>query len=171
MTYITDMKSALAVAGILFCTSCATMVNGRYQQVKVDSYPGHAAIVVACGEAAANGGFTPATLKLPRSAPTCQVTVSKEGYREHVVVFERQESRANRVTAVVGVPLGVVGAFFGLVVGDFIGLDEDLVGPGWGLGRALGEAPVRRADQHTGGAYKWVPGDVFITLIRPEPVP
>lgn len=164
------MRRLLTAVGFLALTSCATMVNGKYQQVKVDSFPGHAAIAVECGTAPHDGGFTPARLKLPRAAATCQVTLTKDGYNTRVFAFERQRSGALRVNAVAGAPVALVGALFGLVIGDFIGLDDgsDLASFGWGAGLELGAAPGRQIDKHTGGAWKWVPGDVFITLFRTE---
>lgn len=163
------MRALVTTSALLFLTSCATMVNGRYQQVKVDSFPGHAAIAVECGAAPHDGGFTPATLTLPRRADTCEVVLSKEGYVDRAVVFERQVSRATAANRIAGVPVAMIGAVVGIFIDDTIGLDGDVTVAGWTGGMEAGSAPGRQIDKHTGGAYKWVPADVFVTLIRREP--
>ncbi len=160
------MKTIVPAAALLVLTSCATMVNGRYQDVKVDSYPAGAAIAVDCGKASHDGGTTPTTLRLPRRAEACTLKLSKAGYREREFVFERQLSRAVSANTVAAAPVAVVTAVAGAIVASELALSDDVIGFGWDVGLTLGSAPGRQIDKQTGGAYKWVPGDVFIVLYR-----
>lgn len=78
---------------LLFALSgCATIVNGRYQTVPVTSDPAGATVHVQCGNAPSDGGVTPTSVKLRRSATTCALTLSKSGFADHTVTFQRVTS-------------------------------------------------------------------------------
>src|SRR4051794_26171635 len=100
----------LALAVILLATGCASMVNGRYQQVPVDSFPSGAKVEVDCGDSKHEGGTTPAVLALQRGADHCNIRLMKDGYAAKSIAFERRDSRAKMLNAIPGVAAGVVGA-------------------------------------------------------------
>jgi len=136
------------------------MVNGRFQEVPVDSFPSGAQVEVLCGDAPVNGGTTPTVVKLPRAADHCTIHLLKECYTERFVDFSRAPSNASLVNAVPGVFFGVFGA---LIAGVS---DPDDVGTGWRIGYALGHTPGQAIDEYTGGAYKLEPKKVFVVLTR-----
>ena len=163
------MKRSLILLTFLLCSSCATMINGRFQTVQVSSHPSGAQIEVDCGDAPRRGGVTPAAVTLHRAAEECSVTLSKEGYQTARFPLERQRSRAVGANKVLAVPVALVTAVVGGIIGEEVFNDgEGGVEAGFGAGIELGAAPGRQIDKHTGGAYKWVPGKVYLILIRPE---
>ncbi len=158
------MRTILAVPGLLLLLSagCATAVHGTYETVPVDSFPRGAQIAVACGHAPADAGVTPASVQLERAAKDCRLTLSKSGYDTKVVVFERQKSRATTANKVVGVPVGLITAIgLGFVTQDWLDSDDLLIG-GFEAGFGLGDT----IDEHSGGAYKQVPGQLYVVLVR-----
>jgi len=153
------MKNGLLAVALL-ASGCASMVNGRWQDVPVDSFPSGANVTVDCGEAKRNGGTTPTVVKLQRGADHCTLYVSKEQYKERTVDFHRERSAMTKGNSVPGVLVGIVG----WVITGFD--DLDLANAGYKAGYALGSAPGAAVDEHTGAAYKLGPSKVFVTLIR-----
>jgi len=140
------------------------MINGRSQEVPIDSFPAGAQVEVMCGDAPKDGGTTPTVVKLPRAADHCTIRLLKECYKERYVDFGRVPSNASLVNAVPGVLLGTMGA----LIGAFSNPDD--MDEGWKIGYALGHTPGQAIDEHTGGAYKLEPKKVFVVLTRePEP--
>lgn len=151
---------------LLACSGCATMINGRNEEVPVDSFPSGAKVAVDCGDVPRDGGATPARVLLARIAEKCSVTLTKDGYEPKVVTFHREESRAGVANKVAAAPLGFFAAITGYFLGSDNGLADDLAAAGWNAGTAAGAAPGRAVDKRTGGAYKQVPGEVYVTLVR-----
>lgn len=160
------MIRTLAALALLSLTGCATAINGRNEQVPVDSYPAGAKVAVDCGDVPREGGVTPTKVLLARIAENCSVRLTKDGFEPKVVQFHRVESRAVRANKIAAAPLAAFGALVGFFLGSDNGLADDLGSAGWRAGEAVGEAPGRAVDQHTGGAYKQVPGEVYVTLVR-----
>lgn len=161
------MTMRLTVAALLLCSGCASMINGRWETVPVDSFPSGAKVSVACGAAPADGGLTPTRIQVERRARDCRVTLTKDGYEPQEVTFERQMSRATDANKVVAAPVGIFAAL-GLAIlipEEIMSIDEAL-GGGFTGGVTLGAAPANQIDKHTGGAYKQVPGELYVILVR-----
>ena len=155
------MKNAL-IAAALFASGCASMVNGRFQNVPVDSFPSGARVTVNCGDAKSDGGTTPTTIALQRGADHCSIVLSRDGYDDRSVDFQRERSAMTKANAVPGFIASVFGWALGTVS------DESMPNTGYKIGYALGSAPGNAVDEHTGAAYKLAPNKVFVTLIRAE---
>jgi hypothetical protein len=95
----------LAGVLVLILTSCATVVRGTKQSVRIESNPAGAAIHLSTGV----DGWTPATVVLPRKDPVV-VEFKKEGYESRSVTLVPMRSRngaiANGGNALVG---GIIG--------------------------------------------------------------
>ena len=158
----------IALLTTLLAAGCASMVNGRFQNVPVTSSPAHAAITLECpGEEPSHAGYTPATIRLRRGADGCRITLSKLGYYEETVRFRRVPSA---VTALDAVPGAVLGAAAALVVA----LPTELVA-GEDAGNAAGAAAFNKGasapfaiDEHNGAAFDQVPREVHVDLV-PRP--
>jgi hypothetical protein len=164
------MKRALFAAAVLFAAArCATVVNDTTEKIPVRSTPAGAVVSVDCGNAPLYGGVTPATIIVPRVATPCSITLAKEGYLPMKIDFQRQLSSAANVNKVAAAPAGAVAALIGFFVADHFGVNSDAVaGSVYSATTAVAAAPANAFDQHTGGAYKQVPGEVDVTL-DPEP--
>ena len=160
----------LLITALLALTSCATMVNGRYQTAEIDSYPAGAQVVLNCDGTSKEIGVTPASVKLLRAARACSITLSKDGYAPREVVLEKQQSRAVNADRAIAIPVGIAAAVFSWALLDSIGLEveDDAVAGSFAAGVEGGSSPIRQLDKHMGGAWKWVPGKLFIILLRPE---
>jgi hypothetical protein len=146
------------------------MVNGKYQTAEIDSYPAGAQVVLNCDGTSKEIGVTPASVRLLRAARQCSITLKKDGYAPKEVVLEKQQSRAMDADRAIAIPVGVVTAVFSWALLDSIGLevqDEAITGS-FAAGVEGGSAPIRQLDKHLGGAWKWVPGKIFIILLRPD---
>ena len=149
----------------LIASGCASMVNGRYQEVPVDSFPSGAKVAVNCGDISHDGGTTPATIKLQRGAEHCAIVLTKDGYAARKIEFDHVLSRATNGNKISGFVFGVVGA----VGAAFINLDA--IDDAYKTGYRIGKAPGDVIDDYTGGAYKLAPAKVFVTLVRLEQAP
>ena len=88
VTFIT----IVLVGSLLSLGGCASIANGRYQQVPVISSPEGADVTADCGRGAKAAGQTPVVVKVSRKADRCVITVQKEGYGEQSVVLKRRVS-------------------------------------------------------------------------------
>src|SRR5688572_17014912 len=117
---MTRRLSLLAVALLLLTTGCATMVNGRYQTITVDSYPSGAAVEVDCGDGPRAAAATPTKINVRRAAESCQLTFTRTGYQPKTIELTHQRSRATALNAAFGLPsalaLGIAGAIVGATV-------------------------------------------------------
>jgi hypothetical protein len=101
------MKRVLVFA--LFATGCSAVHHGRFQQVRVQTDPAGAAVRVACG-GAEEIRVTPVVLRLHRGAQTCNLTLTKSGYRaERVLLTTSVEKRFwwNFVPVGMAIPISV----------------------------------------------------------------
>ena len=141
------------VAVVLFTQGCATVHNGRFQEVRVVSDPAGADVEVRCGKGQA-AAVTPATVRLPRRAEPCSLVLTRAGFRAETVVFDSRPSRwvwANFSGPIAG---GVSGAtrhsdqaFVDFFLGALFG------GAGFGI------------DALTGAMWEWEPAEVERTLV------
>jgi hypothetical protein len=162
------MRQALLVLALV-ATGCATAVNRPTEQIPVRSEPPGAVVSVDCGNAPLYGGTTPTVIEVPRTAEQCSITIAKEGFVEQRVDFERQLSRATAVNRVGGVVGGTFLAAIALVLTfDNSWIDAQFVSDAYSGGEYIGSAAGNAIDRKTGGAYKWVPGEVSVTLARDE---
>jgi hypothetical protein len=163
------MKRLLLLSALL-TTSCASMVHGKFQNIPVTSTPPHAAIELACpGREPAHAGYTPATLRLLRNDDGCMVTLSKLGYYEETIRFERRVSPVVALNVVPGAVLGGVGGFFAyfgslVVVPDRTDVASDIGNAAFAAGASAPEA----IDERTGAAFELVPREIHVRL-APRP--
>jgi hypothetical protein len=120
-----NFKTLIAV--VMFTQGCATLHNGRHQNVSVVSDPAGATVEVRCGKAQP-AAVTPATVRLPRKVEECSITLSKPGFQSETVVFATSPNRwfwANFAGPIIGGTSGATRhsdlAFIDFLVGAFIG--------------------------------------------------
>lgn len=159
-------KTMLALIAVAFGSRCASIAHGRYQEVPVRSTPPGAAIRVDCGDAPADGGVTPATVKLRRAAEHCALTLSKEGFADERVTFTRAHSAIAFANLVPGLLVGTAVAAAEapvLVWGDSSASSTRANTAAVG-GIAAGTGIGLLVDQRTGALYRQVPGSVDAAL-------
>lgn len=160
-------KYALLIGIAVVAAGCATMINGKYQTVSVDSFPAGASITLDCGDVPREGGTTPAKVKVQRAAKHCLIFLSRDGYEMKEVALVHQPSRATALNGVFGVPAAIVFGVLGAIIGSAVG-GEDTGGQiGVETGLDFGAEAATDVDKGRGG-WKWVPGRIFVTLVRLE---
>lgn len=132
------MKLKAVVAAIVLLQGCATVHNGRDQEIPVVTDPAGATVEVRCGEPQPVA-VTPTNIRLPRRVDQCSLVLTRSGFRSETVVFESNVSGwawGNFAPLAIG---GVVGttrqsdqAFVDFLVGAVIG------GAGFGLDALTG---------------------------------
>lgn len=154
---------ALALATALLTAGCASMVNGKFQNVPVTSTPPHAAIELACpGQEPSHVGYTPTTLRLRRADDGCRITISKLGYVEQTIRFEQARSAATALNLVPGAVIGGIGALLIEIPAMFHPAVSDVADAAFNAGASVPD----RIDEHTGAAFKLVPTEVNVRLAR-----
>ncbi len=141
------------VALIVLGQGCATVHNGRYQEIPVITDPAGANVEVRCGKLQAPA-VTPATIRLPRRVEQCSLVLTRAGFHSETVVFDSSPSRwfwANLAGPIAG---GVSGAtrhsdqaFLDFLLGAVLG------GAGFGI------------DALTGAMWELQPARVERTLV------
>jgi hypothetical protein len=133
------------VAVLVFAQGCATVHNGRHQDVRVVSDPAGATVDLTCGRPQPPA-LTPTTVRLPRHVEECSLTLTREGFQPETVVFEAGVNRwfwANLAGPIgggtVGATRGSDQAFVDFLVGAALG----------GLGFSI--------DAITGALWEWEP--------------
>lgn len=136
-----NLKTLVAV--VILAQGCATVHNGRNQEIRVITDPAGANVEVRCGKPQA-AAVTPVTVRLPRRAKECSLILTRSGFQSETVVFESRPSAwvwGNFAAPGVG---GVVGAtqhsdqafvdfFLGVLIGGAgFGIDA-LSGAMWQL--------------------------------------
>lgn len=143
---------------------CATIVNGRDQEIPVTSDPPGAAVSLSCdGVPATIVGTTPATVKLRRKAESCVIEVAHPQYAARTVALERKLSRAVYGNVVPGATV----TFAGIITAVLQALDgrgEDrssliVIGAA-----ALGFGVPLAIDNATGAMFKHEPERIDIEL-------
>lgn len=159
----------LAVLAVLLTTGCSSVFQRSQQRVEIFSIPTHANIEVKCGDAPRDGGRTPATVTIDRSAEECELFLTKEGYDPKRVVFERKETTAYWMNGALGVPIGAVFALATwIMLPATDGIDERAAGSAFRLGLKIGGAPGMAIDRATGYAWYQYPGKVDVKLNESE---
>jgi hypothetical protein len=120
-----NLKTFLAV--VLFTQGCATLHNGSHQEISVVSDPAGANVEVRCGKAQPVA-VTPVTVRLPRRAPECSLTLTLAGFHPETVVFDSSPSGwvwANFAGPIAGGTIGATRgsdqAFVDFLVGALVG--------------------------------------------------
>lgn len=112
---------------IILTQGCATVHNGRYQEIDVVTDPAGASIEINCGKPQPTS-LTPATVRLPRGAEECSLTLTRDGFQSETIAFD--SSPSSWVWGNFGAPIigGAVGAtrqsdqaFVDFFVGALIG--------------------------------------------------
>ena len=101
------MRVALLAA--LLATGCATVRNGRMQEVPVQTDPAGAEVRVVCGRNTSTH-VTPVVLRLPRGAEECNLTLVKPGYRSEKIEFTTSVEKGfwwNFVPVGVAIPISM----------------------------------------------------------------
>lgn len=160
-------KYALLISIAIVATGCATMINGKAQTVSVDSFPAGASITVDCGAVPRDAGVTPAKVKVQRAAKQCLIILSRDGYETKEVVLEHQTSRATALNGVFGLPAGILFGVVGAILGSAVNGADTGAEIGLDAGMDLGAGAATDVDKN-GGGWKWVPGRIFVTLVRTE---
>ncbi|MEO8382070.1 MAG: hypothetical protein ABI779_20585 [Acidobacteriota bacterium] len=137
------MNLKTLIAAVLFTQGCATLHNGRHQEISVVSDPAGANVEIRCGKTQPVA-VTPTTVRLPRRVEQCSLILTRPGFQSETVVLTTGPSRwfwANFGALIVGGGSGatrhsdqafidfLLGAFFG---GAGIGIDA-LTGAMWEL--------------------------------------
>jgi hypothetical protein len=80
-----NLKTLVAVA--ILTQGCATLHNGRHQEISVVTDPAGATVEVDCGKQQ-SAAVTPATVRLPRRVEQCSLILSRPGFHSETVVFD-----------------------------------------------------------------------------------
>ena len=80
-----NLKTLVAV--VILMQGCATVQNGRHQEIRVVTDPAGAAVDVRCGKPQP-AAVTPATVRLPRRVEECSLLLTLPGFQSETVVFE-----------------------------------------------------------------------------------
>lgn len=138
-----NLKIKTLVAVVILTQGCATLHNGRHQEIRVVTDPAGATVEVRCGKQQPMA-VTPAMVRLPRRVEQCSLILTRPGFHSETVVFESSLSgRAwgNFAAPIVGAASGTTrqsdqafGDFFlgALVGGAGFGVDA-LTGAMWQL--------------------------------------
>src|SRR3954470_22478531 len=103
------MNFKIVIAVVILTTGCATVHNGRYQEISVVTDPPGASVDIRCG-ASQPAAVTPTTVRLPRGVRQCSLNLTHPGFQSETVLFDSTPSGwvwGNFAAPAVG---GVVGA-------------------------------------------------------------
>jgi hypothetical protein len=141
------------VVVVMFTQGCATLHNGRHQEITVVSDPAGANVEVRCGKVQPEV-VTPATVRLPRRVEQCSLILSRPGFQSETVVFDSSPSVwvwANFAGPIIGGTIGATRqsdqAFVDFMIGALLG------GAGFGI------------DAMTGAMWQLEPGQVERKLV------
>jgi hypothetical protein len=147
------MNLRILVVVVMVTQGCATVHNGRHQEISVVSDPAGANVEVRCGKAQP-AAVTPTTVRLPRRVDHCSLILTRDGFHPETVVFDSAPSVwvwANFAGPIAGGTIGATRgsdqAFVDFLVGAFLG------GAGFGI------------DAMTGAMWELEPARVERTLV------
>jgi hypothetical protein len=147
------VRLTIFVALVIFTQGCATLHNGRHQEILVTTDPAGASVEIHCGKTQP-AAVTPATVRLPRRVEQCSLVLTREGFRPETVVFDSSTSRwawANLAGPIIGGTSGATRhsdqAFIDFLLGAVVG------GAGFGV------------DAMTGAMWELQPARVELTLV------
>jgi len=86
--YVVSLTSLVAAASALFLSGCATIFTGTSQEVRVESTPSDANVIVEGRER----GTTPMTVEIakPEKGDPPEITIEKEGYQEKTLMLDKK---------------------------------------------------------------------------------
>ncbi|HEX6100055.1 MAG TPA: hypothetical protein VF432_27330 [Thermoanaerobaculia bacterium] len=146
-----NLKTFVAV--LVLAQGCATVQDGRYQEIRVVSDPAGASVEVHCGKAQPVA-VTPATVRVPRRADRCSLVLTRDGYQPETVVFD-------------SVPNGWIWANFGATIAGGISgatRHSDQAFVDFLTGVVVGSAGFG-IDALTGAMWEWEPAAVERKLV------
>lgn len=82
-----NLKIKTFVAMVILTQGCATLHNGRHQEVRVVTDPPGATVEVRCGEPQPVA-VTPTTVRLPRRVEQCSLILPRAGFHSETVVSD-----------------------------------------------------------------------------------
>jgi hypothetical protein len=160
MKLMNQSKRATLSVAVSLLSACATIRNGRHQQIPLSSNPAGASVSIRCGRDAPTTAVTPATITVDRHSLPCQLTLRKEGYRDLDVVLQRQLSKEFWANLLWCPALSIAGysggqaryttRWDGAAAFFILGIIPAAIGMG--------------VDSGTGAKYKSVPPTVDVTL-------
>ena len=154
------IKSVIAMVFLAGSLGCASMGNGRFERIEVESTPAGTDVNVICDGARVDSGVTPASLRIRRGSTSCEVRLAHDGYESATVPLVRGIAPmywANLVLAAAIIPAIQVNSDGGIgsaAVSAVLGA----VSAG-GLGGLL-------IDRNDGAMYRHTPQRVEVTLRR-----
>ena len=86
-----NLKTMTFAAVVILTQGCATLHNGRHQEIRVVTDPAGATVEVRCGKQQPPA-VTPATVRLPRRVEQCSLILSRPGFHSETVVFDSSPS-------------------------------------------------------------------------------
>jgi hypothetical protein len=89
--YCVNLKTKTLVAVVILTQGCATLHNGRHQEISVVTDPAGATVEVRCGKQQP-AAVTPATVRLPRRVEQCSLILTRPGFHPETVVFDSSPS-------------------------------------------------------------------------------
>ena len=121
------MNFRTLIAVVVFAQGCATVHNGRHQEVRVVTDPAGATVEVRCGKPQP-AAVTPVTVRLPRRVEECSLLLTRDGFQPETVVFDIGPSRwfwGNFAGPIGGGGIGATRhsdqAFVDFLIGAFLG--------------------------------------------------
>ncbi len=112
------MKSCAALLGLLLLSSCATVLRGTHDKLRVESEPSGADVALSSGES----GITPVTF-IKKRTDQFLVTIKKTGYQTRSVAVQSKFS-ASGGAAVLG--NAIAGGLVGAIVDGSTGATKSL---------------------------------------------
>jgi len=82
-----NLKIKTFVAVVILTQGCATVHNGRHQEIRVVTDPAGAIVEVRCGKQQP-AAVTPTTVRLPRRVEPCSLILTRPGFHSETVVFD-----------------------------------------------------------------------------------
>lgn len=82
-----NLKIETFVAVVVLTQGCATLHNGRHQEIRVVTDPAGATVEVRCGKQQP-AAVTPTTVRLPRRVEQCSLILTRPGFHCETVVFD-----------------------------------------------------------------------------------
>ena len=84
-----NLKTLVAV--VILTQGCATVHNGRHQEIRVVTDPAGATVDVRCGKLQP-AAVTPTTVRLPRRVEQCSLILTRPGFHSETVAFDSRLS-------------------------------------------------------------------------------
>jgi hypothetical protein len=154
------IKPLMASAFLAGSLGCASMANGRFERIEVESTPAGTDVNVICDGARVDSGVTPASLRIRRGSASCELGLAHDGYESATVPLVRAIAPmywANLVLAAAMIPA--------IQVNSDGGIGSGAVSAGLGAVSVGGLAGLV-IDRNNGSMYRHTPQRVEVTLRR-----